>query len=97
MAKISSYDRVRLLLKQHVGMHNQIAKETGVPQSTVSRLHIGGINPRVSTVDKLLDWFDARGRKKHKLPPPRKSMARRVTAKPNGVVGGGGVGASPPL
>jgi len=53
---ISSYLRRRL--QELAGHHNRIAKESGVPQATVSRIHAGLCSPRLDTVQPLLDWFE---------------------------------------
>lgn len=53
-------DFLRRRLAEAVGMHNQIARETGVPQSSINRLHVDHtISPRLTTVQPLLDWFAA--------------------------------------
>lgn len=45
------------------GQHARIAMETGVPQSTLSRIQSGKGSPRLDSVQPILDWlveFDAR-------------------------------------
>lgn len=59
---IKTYLRSRL--SELAGHHNRIAKESGVPQATVSRIHAGLCSPRLDTVQPLLDWFE----KHDKLP-----------------------------
>lgn len=52
------YDYLRRRLGETVGMHSRIAKESGVPQATVSRIYCGHGMPRLDKADKLLDWFE---------------------------------------
>ena len=53
---ITAYLRRRLL--DTVGWHSQIAKECGIPQSTLSRFFVDpSCSPRLATVEPLLDWF----------------------------------------
>lgn len=56
-------DYLRRRLAGAIGMHNTIAKESGVPQSTVNRIHLGEVSPRLDSVQPLLDWFEAFDRK----------------------------------
>lgn len=39
------------------GHHARIAAETGVPQSTLSRIQSGQGSPRLESVQPLLDWI----------------------------------------
>ena len=39
------------------GQHARIAAETGVPQSTLSRIQAGQGSPRLESVQPLLDWI----------------------------------------
>lgn len=64
-------ERLRRLLNGSEGMHTQIARDTGVAQATVSRIHSGACSPRLDTVEKLLAWFKAE----------EKRMARRSRRK----------------
>lgn len=52
---IETYLRRRLT--EFTGQHVRIARETGVPQSTISRIHQSTCSPRLETVQPLLDWF----------------------------------------
>lgn len=45
---------LRRRLKETVGQHNQIAEKSGVPQSTISRIHLGA-TPRLDTAIKLVE------------------------------------------
>ena len=56
------YDYLRRRLGETVGMHNRIAKESGVPQATVSRIYCGHGMPRLDKADKLLAWFERQDR-----------------------------------
>lgn len=56
------------------GQHSLIAQETGVPQSTVSRICLGIGSPRLDRVQPLLDWFAAADRK-------AEQRARRAAAR----------------
>lgn len=53
---INTYLRRRL--GELKGQHNRIARESGVPQSTVNRIHLGLSDPRLGTAQPLLDWFE---------------------------------------
>ena len=39
------------------GQHARISAETGVPQSTLSRIQSGQGSPRLESVQPLLDWI----------------------------------------
>lgn len=67
-------DYLRRRLNESIGLHNTIAKATGVRQSTVSRIHLGKVSPSLNTVQPLLDWFS----EQDKLAVKR---ARKVTAR----------------
>lgn len=56
------YTYLRRRLEETVGQHSKIARETGVPQGTISRIHVGGCDPRIGTVQPLLDWFERHDR-----------------------------------
>ena len=45
------------------GQHNTIAKESGVAQSTVSRIYLRESSPTLNTAQRLLDWIEAHDRK----------------------------------
>jgi predicted transcriptional regulator len=45
---------LRRRLKETIGQHNSIAERSGVPQSTISRLHLGA-TPRLDTAIKLIE------------------------------------------
>lgn len=48
------------------GLHNRMAKETGVGQASISRIYHGQASPTLDTVQPLLDWIDAYDKKKRK-------------------------------
>lgn len=50
-------DYLRRRLAEQEGNHSRIADETGVSQSTVSRIYLGVCDPTLKTVQPLLDWF----------------------------------------
>lgn len=81
------YDQLREHLANSVGDHNRIAKETGVPQSTISRIHLGKACPTLHKAQPLLDWFAANSGK-------TKASARRI-ANARGRIQAAGAGASP--
>lgn len=56
------YDYLRRRLGETAGMHNRIARESGVPQATVSRIYCGHGMPRLDTADRLLAWFEEQDR-----------------------------------
>jgi hypothetical protein len=58
--KETIHEYLRRRLAGCVGMHNQISSESGVPQSTVNRIYLEADgSPRLSSVQPLLDWFEA--------------------------------------
>lgn len=58
MKKEPIYDYLRRRLADLKGLHNRIAIETSVSQSTVSRIHLGQCSPSLDVVQPLLDWFE---------------------------------------
>lgn len=56
MKQENDYQYLRRRLAETVGMHHQIAEESGVPQTTVSRIHLGAM-PRLDTAMKLRDYL----------------------------------------
>jgi predicted transcriptional regulator len=46
-------------LDETVGQHSRIAKESGVPQSTVSRVYRREAKPELDNAQALIDWFAA--------------------------------------
>lgn len=52
------YDYLRRRLGETIGMHSRIAKESGVPQATVSRIFRGQAMPRLDNADALLAWYE---------------------------------------
>jgi predicted transcriptional regulator len=100
MKKPTIFEQVRAQLALYEGQHNRIAKETGVPQSSISRLHQGDCTPRLSTVQPLLDWFDAQAKPKKRQAQAagKKLRAGRITtAKPTRIARRAGVGAAASL
>lgn len=94
------YDQVRALLARYERRHLEISRQTGVPQSSISRLHRGQSMPTLATVQPLLDWFAAQdAATARKRPPPAKRLraGRVTTAKPIRVARRGGVGATASL
>jgi predicted transcriptional regulator len=81
MNKEPIYDYLRRRLSELAGQHNRIAKESGVPQATVSRIHAGQCSPRLDTVQPLLDWFEKHDKRTSalRIPNARGGLkARRV-------------------
>lgn len=70
MTREKLYDYIRRKLAERVGQHNRIAREAGIPQNTVSRIHLGRCIPRLDNAQKLLDYFEREERS------GRKSAAR---------------------
>lgn len=70
MKKEPIYDHIRRRLSELAGQHNRIAKESGVPQATVSRIHTGQCSPRLDTVQALLDWFEKHDKRSSALRIP---------------------------
>lgn len=74
--KETLHDYLLRRLKEYRGRHSEICRETGVPQSTISRIH-GGAMPTLATAQPLLDWFEAAD-SHAAAAPPRRSAARRA-------------------
>lgn len=92
------YDQVRALLARYERRHLEISRQTGVPQSSISRLHRGQSMPTLATVQPLLDWFAAQDTVKSRKPAAKRLRAGRVTtAKPIRVGRRAGVGATASL
>lgn len=70
---------LRRRLGDYVGHHARIARETGVPQTTISRIYCGTSSPTARNMDPLLQWLDAQDdlRKTRK---PKASKYRAETA-----------------
>ena len=56
MKRENELQYLRRRLAETVGLHHLIAKNAGVPQGTVSRIHRGA-DPRMSTAVKLLAYL----------------------------------------
>lgn len=80
MKKEPISDYLRRRLSELKGDHNRIARETGIPQATVSRIYLGQVSPRLNTVQPLLDWLDKHDRLAGRVPHAR----RRVRAAADG-------------
>ena len=84
---------LRRRLQELAGHHNRIAKESGVPQATVSRIHAGLCSPRLDTVQPLLDWFAKHDKRPsalritHTRGGLKAGRARRAAAAPIGEQG----------
>jgi predicted transcriptional regulator len=70
---------LRRRLAETVGHHHRIAAESGVPQSTVSRIHLGHV-PRLDTAMKLRDYLKKMERKT--LAVVRRGRGIRAAAQP---------------
>lgn len=57
MKKEPIHDYLRRRLSELEGHHSRIAKEAGVSQATVSRIHTGLCSPRLDAAQLLLNWF----------------------------------------
>ena len=68
MKKEPILDYIRRRLAETKGRHNQIAKASGVPQSTISRVY-KGCNPRVETAQRLADYFERQERRSRRINP----------------------------
>lgn len=56
MKKETELQYIRRRLAETVGEHNTIAEKSKVPQSTISRIHLGAI-PRLDTAIKLIKYL----------------------------------------
>ena len=83
--KETIHEYLQRRLREYRGRHMEICRDTGVPQSTISRIH-GGAMPTLATAQPLLDWFEAAD-EREKVPLRRvpSAVARR------GRTGGGRV------
>jgi len=79
MKKTTLYNKLRQLLNESVGEHNRIAKEAGVSQATVSRIHLGKACPTLHIAQPLFDWFEANSRSTRRIANTRgRVKARRA-------------------
>ena len=76
MKRETIYDQIRRRLGECEGLHNRIARESGVAQSTVSRIHQGEVSPTLRNAQALLDWFE----QYDQLVKPRRTGGRRPSA-----------------
>lgn len=93
MKKEPIHDYVRRRLREFAGHHNRIARETGVPQSSISRMHQGGASPTLASVQPLIDWFDKQDAGIATVKPKKSGAGRITAAKPGRVTRRAGVGA----
>lgn len=70
------YDQLRGHLNASIGVHNRIAKETGVSQATISRFHRGEADLTLQKAQPLLDWFAANKGKVAAMSARRIAIAR---------------------
>ncbi len=73
------YDYLKRRLAEAEGRHREIARATGVPQQTVSRIHNGeAANPTLRVAQPLLDYFlaEEEALRRHR---GRAASARRVS------------------
>jgi predicted transcriptional regulator len=73
---IEAYLRRRL--SELKGHHNRIARETGVPQSTLSRIYLGQSSPTLATAQPVLDWLKRFDRSAGRVA----NAGRRIQARP---------------
>lgn len=60
---------IRRRLGDYVGEHSRIALESGIPQTTISRIYRGESSPTIRNIEPLLAWFkkqDARDARRTK-------------------------------
>ena len=50
--------KLRRRLSELDGLHITIARETGVSQATISRIHTGGCSPTLATAERIFVWFE---------------------------------------
>jgi transcriptional regulator with XRE-family HTH domain len=50
--------RLRRGLVEYHGMHNTIAAETGVGQTSISAIARGERHPTIALAEKLIEWLD---------------------------------------
>ena len=67
---------LRRRLAELRGLHNQMARETGVAQATVSRIYLGHVSPTLEKAQPLLDWIEAYDRGESSLHQPRRRLER---------------------
>lgn len=73
-ARETIHDYLRRRLSALRGQHSAIAADTGVPQSTISRIVLGDSSPRLVAVQPLLDWLESHD-KAQRAPIPTTSAA----------------------
>jgi predicted transcriptional regulator len=79
MKRENELEYLRRRLDETVGMHSLIAKASGVPQMTVSRIY-NGADPRLSTAVKLLGYLRKLERSRSVV--AQRHIVRRGRAKP---------------
>ena len=79
MKRENELEYLRRRLDETVGMHSLIAKHSGVPQMTVSRIY-NGADPRLSTAVKLLSYLRKLERSRSTV--AQRHVVRRGRAKP---------------
>ena len=57
------HDYLKRRLSEMPRMHHRIAKEAGIPQSSLSRVYTGKASPMLSTAQKLIDWLHEHDKK----------------------------------
>ncbi len=84
MTQENDLQYLRRRLAETVGLHHRISEESGVPQSTVSRIHLGHI-PRLDTAMKLRDYLKKLERKKSAV--VRRGAGRRAAVAASAALG----------
>ncbi|MBY0465373.1 MAG: hypothetical protein K2W33_10560 [Burkholderiales bacterium] len=64
MSKKTLYTQLREGLARHVGSHSRMAKETGVSQASISRIHLGIACPTLHKAQPILDWLEREDRRR---------------------------------
>lgn len=58
MTKETTTQYLARRLGEMKGLHSKISRDTGIPQTTISRIARGKGSPRSDTADRLKAWID---------------------------------------
>lgn len=85
MEPLNLYEYVLTCLRSRAIPQRQVARESGVPFSTVAKIAQCTVKePSVHTVQKLADYFVSKGIHPHQEPPPAPSRLRPLPASGQG-------------
>ena len=75
-------DYLHRRLSDLYGIHNQIARESGVGQTTIGRIFLKQASPRLSSVRPILDWIKAYDGGRNVVLKRRRVKTTKTTVQP---------------